>query len=107
MCIRDSTAGVDVLFKETSSPSVDGQSVPKLVSFRIQPNPAIIVKYQNDPTGEKTVTVDLSNKSSLRAYGYLIRSAIEGRLEDFVCTDELLRAWEIIDPILDWAKRHL
>ena len=53
------------------------------------------------------MTLDLSNKSSLRAYGYLIRSAIEGRLEDFVCTDELLRAWEIIDPILDMGEETL
>ncbi len=94
------------LFARAGVPSVD----PNVLAIRVQPDEGILLRFGAKVPGQglqiRTVNMDFRYGSSFAidspdAYETLLLDAMVGDASLFTRDDEVERAWEILDPIVD------
>jgi glucose-6-phosphate 1-dehydrogenase len=98
------------LFERAGAPTID----PNILAIRIQPDEGILIRFGAKVPGQglqiRSVNMDFRYGSSFAvdspdAYETLLLDAMIGDPSLFTRGDEVERAWEILDPILDsWAS---
>ena len=98
------------LFERAGVPQVD----PNVLAIRVQPDEGILLRFGAKVPGQglqiRTVNMDFRYGSSFAvdspdAYETLLLDAMIGDASLFTRDDEVERAWQILDPILDaWAN---
>jgi glucose-6-phosphate 1-dehydrogenase len=98
------------LFARAGVPQVD----PNVLAIRVQPDEGILLRFGAKVPGQglqiRTVNMDFRYGSSFAvdspdAYETLLLDAMVGDASLFTRNDEVERAWEILDPILDaWGN---
>ena len=97
------------LFARAGVPSVD----PNVLAIRVQPDEGILLRFGAKVPGQglqiRTVNMDFRYGSSFAvdspdAYETLLLDAMVGDASLFTRDDEVERAWEILEPILDAWK---
>lgn len=111
--LTDRVTEINVVFQDRSR----RQSQPNILSIRIQPNEGISIMLQAKKPGLKnelqTVNMDFCYETSFNewqpdAYERVLVDAIVGDQTLFATSDEVLRCWQIIQPILDvWGSNQL
>ena len=100
------------LFARAGVPQVD----PNVLAIRVQPDEGILLRFGAKVPGQglqiRTVNMDFRYGSSFavdvpEAYETLLCDAMLGDPSLFTRNDEVERAWEILQPMLDaWASGH-
>jgi glucose-6-phosphate 1-dehydrogenase len=98
------------LFARTGRPSIE----PNILAIRIQPDEGILLRFGAKVPGQglniRSVNMDFRYGSSFAvdspdAYETLILDCMVGDASLFTRNDEVERAWEILDPVLNaWAS---
>ena len=119
--LYESKTEIDVYFKASAAAKLRGQRSPELqniLTFRIQPDEGIRVKFFVKPPGygfetePKTLRFKYAEASSFAPipndYERLIHDAFEGDQTLFASTDEIMASWKFVTPIIENLSRlHL
>lgn len=102
---------IKIVFKERSRRN----SIPNILSIRIQPNEGISIRLTAKKPGFQDelqpVDMDFAYSDSFDdknpdAYERVLVDAIAGDQTLFATSAEVLRSWEILDPILEFWQFH-
>ncbi len=114
--LAESKTEIDIYFKAAKKglwkKSTDALSIPNILTFRIQPDEGIKLKFNVKTPGygfevePKTLRFKYSDVSSFRDaipndYERLIRDAFSGDQTLFASTDEIIASWKFITPIIE------
>lgn len=82
-----------------------------IIGFKIAPENKIILSFQLRPLGGSLLSCPVPtamewNGPNLEAYETLFLDIIKGDHTLFIREDEIERAWEIVQPIIDFWKDH-
>jgi len=114
--LSETKSEIDIYFKKGKKrgwrKSSDGLDIPNILTFRIQPDEGIKIKFNVKTPGygfeiePKTLKFRYSDVSSFHDampndYERLIRDAFAGDQTLFASTDEIMASWKFITPIIE------